>query len=183
MPLILNCHCDSSLFVKKTAASITILLIYVNDVLLTGNDPSYLATLQKYASELLAKAGMADCKPYSSPMAFKPTSSSHNNDLPFSNPSLYRSIVGGLQYLTITRPDLAFAVNFACQYMHQPLVRHFVMVKRLLRYLKGTLGYGLQFSLGPLTLHAFSDSNWAGDSLDKRSTIGFCIFLGPNLVS
>ncbi|XP_028064201.1 uncharacterized protein LOC114267360 [Camellia sinensis] len=125
---------------------------------------------------------MADCKPYSSPMALKPSSSPHDH-LPCSNPFLYRSIVGGLQYLTITRPDISFAVNFACQFMHQPLVQHFVMVKRLLRYLKGTLGYGLQFSPGPLTLHAFSDSDWAGNSLDRRSTTGFCVFLGPNLVS
>ncbi|XP_028117081.1 uncharacterized protein LOC114314794 [Camellia sinensis] len=126
---------------------------------------------------------MADCKPYSSLMAFKLASSPPNDDLPFSNPSLYRSIVGGLQYLTITRLDLAFAVNFACQYMHQPLVRHFVMVKRLLRYLKDTLGYGLQFSPGPLTLHAILDSDWVGDFLDRRSTTGLCVFLGPNLVT
>ncbi|XP_028118901.1 uncharacterized protein LOC114316440 [Camellia sinensis] len=126
---------------------------------------------------------MADCKPFSSPMALKPASSSPNDNLPCSNPSLYRSIVGGLQYLTITRPDLAFAVNFACQFMHQPFVQYFVMVKRLLRYLKGTFGYGLQFSLGPLTLHAFSDSDWARNSLDRHSTTGFCVFLGPNLVS
>ncbi|XP_028098424.1 uncharacterized protein LOC114298117 [Camellia sinensis] len=214
----ISSHCNSSLFVKKTAASITILLIYVDDILLTASDTSYITTLihqmhgafamkelgllnyflsisvssssmgyflsqHKYVSELLVKAGMAECKPYSSPMSFKSTSSSPNDNLACSNPSLYRSIVGGLQYLTITRPDLAFAVNFACQFMHQPLVRHFAMVKRLLRYLKGTLGYGLQFSPGPLTLHAFSDSDWAGNSLDRRSTTGFCVFLGPNLVS
>ncbi|GMP45231.1 hypothetical protein CsSME_00013817 [Camellia sinensis var. sinensis] len=111
---------------------------------------------------------MADCKPYSFPMAVKPTSSSLNDDLPFSNPSLYRSIVGGFQYLIITRPDLAFAMNFSCQFMHQPLASHFVMVKRLLRYLKGTLGYA---------------SDWAGNSLDRRSTTRFYIFLDPNLVS
>ncbi|CAL5401450.1 unnamed protein product [Camellia sinensis] len=210
-------HCDSSLFIKKTASAITILLIYVDDILLTGSDVSYITSLlaqmhkvfsmkelgflnyflgisvhmsaagfflhqSKYATEILAKAGMSHCKPYASPMATK-SSSFHDSDLPFAQPALYRSIVGALQYLTITRPDIAFAVNSACQHMHAPLVSHFNAVKRLLRYLKGTLHKGLQFQPGPLVLTAYSDSDWAGNALDRRSTTGFCIFLGPNLVS
>ena len=67
--------------------------------------------------------------------------------------------------------------------MQAPTLAHFPMVKRLLRYVKGTLHHGLRFSLGPFTLHAFSDSNWAGDPLDRRSTSGYCIFLGSNLIS
>ncbi|XP_028095340.1 uncharacterized protein LOC114295309 [Camellia sinensis] len=88
-----------------------------------------------------------------------------------------------LQYLTITRPDIAFTVNSACQYMHAPLLSNFNAVKHLLRYLKGTLDKGLQFQPSPLVLIAYSDSDWAGNAIDRRSTIGFCIFLGPNLVS
>ncbi|XP_028081458.1 uncharacterized protein LOC114282884 [Camellia sinensis] len=136
----------------------------------------------KYATEILAKAGMSNCKPYASPMATK-SSSFPNSDLPFAQPALYYSIVGAFQYLTITCPDIAFAVNSACQYMHAPLVSHSNAFKRLLCYLKGTLDKGLQFQLGPLVLTAYSDSDCAGNDIDRRSTTGFCIFLGPNLVS
>ncbi|XP_028098600.1 uncharacterized protein LOC114298276 [Camellia sinensis] len=122
---------------------------------------------------------MADYKPASFLLfakAFPSTSA------PFSNPALYQSLVGGLQYLTITRLDLAFAVHQACQYMHSSTQVHFVMVKRLLRFVIGTLQYGLTFSTGAFDLHVFSDADWASCPCDKRSTSGFCIFLGPNLV-
>ncbi|XP_028089128.1 uncharacterized protein LOC114289580 [Camellia sinensis] len=209
---------DYSLFVKKTSTSITILLIYVDDILLTRSDSLYIQTLvqamhsafsmkelgfinyflgisvaptstgyvlsqHKYASEILVKAGMSSCKLYSSPMATKHSSSSSTDDLPFSHPSLYRSLVGALQYMTITRPDLAFAVNHACQFMQSPSNTHFVIVKRLLRYLKGTLDYGLHFSNGPLILNAFSDFDWAGNPIDRRYTTGYYVHLGLNLIA
>lgn len=67
--------------------------------------------------------------------------------------------------------------------MAAPTVGQFSAMKRILRYVKGTLDHGLFFSPGPFTLQAYSDSDWAGDALDRRSTSGFCIFLGNNLVS
>ncbi|XP_028085943.1 uncharacterized protein LOC114286914 [Camellia sinensis] len=144
----------------------------------------YFLSQAKYATELLHKVGLTDRKPCSTPLAVKASSHSSSSDgLPFSNPSLYRSIVGGLQYLTITRPDLALVVNQACQHMHLPTNADFQVVKRLLRYVKGTLHHGLQFTSGPLFLHAFSDSNWAGDSVDRKSILGYCVYLGPNLIS
>jgi histone deacetylase 1/2 len=97
----------------------------------------------------------------------------------------YRSIVGGLQYLTMTRPDLSFAVNKVCQYLHAPRCAHWSAVKRILRYVKGTLSHGLLLrpsSTLPL-LSAFSDADWAGDPDDRRSTGGFAIFYGGNLIS
>ncbi|XP_028090289.1 uncharacterized protein LOC114290545 [Camellia sinensis] len=142
----------------------------------------YFLSQPKYATDLLHKAGMLECKPCSTPMAIKPSSST-SDDLPYSQPQLYRSLVGALQYLTITRPDISLAVNHACQHMHVPTIAHFALVKRILRYVKGTLTHGLRFTPGPFTLHAFTDANWAGDSLDRRSTSGFCVFLGPNLIS
>ena len=99
------------------------------------------------------------------------------------DPAVYRSIAGALQYLTPTRPDLAFAVNLACQYMHSPTEAQFAALKCILRYIKGTLSYGLHIRDGPLHLIAFSDADWAGDTVDRRSTTGFCIFFGPNPVS
>ena len=138
-------NCDTSLFVRKTANSITILLIYVDDILLTGSNTAYIQSLlsqmhlafsmkelgtvnyflgisvqstangcflsqKKYASELLHRAGMTDCKPSPSPIAIKSSTFSPSNQ-PYSQPSFYRSIVGALQYLTITRPDIALAEN------------------------------------------------------------------------
>lgn len=91
--------------------------------------------------------------------------------------------MGALRYLTITRPNLAFVVNQACQHMSTPTIAHFTSVKRLLRYVKGSLDHGLFFSPGSFTLQAFSDSAWAGDAIDRRSTSNFCIFLGNNLIS
>jgi hypothetical protein len=103
---------------------------------------------------------------------------------PFSDPTLYRSLVGALQYLTLTRPELSYAVQQACLYMHDPRVPHHNHVKRILRYLKGTLDHGLHInSSSPTTLTAYSDADWAGCPDTRRSTSGYCVFLGNNLVS
>lgn len=68
----------------------------------------------------------------------------HKNDgVPYNNPELYRSVVGALQYLTFTRPDITFLVHQVCQFMHCPMKSHFLAVKRILRYLKGTQTYGI----------------------------------------
>ena len=101
----------------------------------------------------------------------------------FFQSKLYRCLVGALQYLTITRPDLSLAVNYACQKMQAPTVGHFAALKRILRYLKGTLSHGLTFSPSSLQLQAYSDSDWARDSRDRKSTSGYCVFLGSNLIS
>ncbi|XP_028071844.1 uncharacterized protein LOC114274171 [Camellia sinensis] len=103
--------------------------------------------------------------------------------LPSSKHSIGCNIVGALQYLTITRPELSYAVNQACQFMHSPTVGHFSSVKRILRYVKGTLAHGLHFTPSHFGLQAYSDSNWAGDPADRRSTSGYCVYLGNNLVS
>ncbi|XP_028124565.1 uncharacterized protein LOC114321596 [Camellia sinensis] len=137
---------------------------------------------QKYAGELLLKASMVDCKPSSTPMALK-SSFDPASEFPFSDASLCHSLVGGLQYLTITRPDIALAVNHACQHMHSLSVAHFAVVKRILRYVKGSLSQGPFFTPGPFILYTYTNFNWAGDCVDRKSTSGFCVFLGPNLIS
>ncbi|KAF5455583.1 hypothetical protein F2P56_025143 [Juglans regia] len=102
----------------------------------------------------------------------------------FEDPTLYRSTVGSLQYLSLTRPDVAYAVNKVCQFMHTPKTPHWQAVKRILRYLKHTAHLGLHIKpSSDYSLHAFTDADWAGCPDDRRSTGGFCIFLGPNLVS
>lgn len=91
--------------------------------------------------------------------------------------------MGSLQYLTLTKPEISFAVNVACQHMHSPKYSHFVAVKRILRYIKGCLHEGLHFVPGSLQLAAFTDADWVGDYLDRRSTSGYCLYLGSNLVA
>jgi histone deacetylase 1/2 len=96
----------------------------------------------------------------------------------------YRSVVGGLQYLTVTRPDLSYAVNRVCQFLHEPRDIHWAAVKRILRYLKFTGDHGLRVSpSSSILLSAFSDADWAGDSDDWRSTGGHAIFFGGNLIA
>jgi histone deacetylase 1/2 len=85
----------------------------------------------------------------------------------------YRSVVGALQYFTLTRPDLAFAVNKVCQYLHSPTTAHWTAVKRILRYVKGTSDVGLRImKSSSMLISGFSDADWAGDIDDRRSTSG-----------
>lgn len=135
----------------------------------------------KYALDLLKKAGMTDCRPCASPSSLN--SCRDLSDLEFSNPEFYKTLVGSLQYLTHTRPEISFAVNIVCQHMHKPMESHFTAVKHILRYIKGTLTHALIFTKSPLHLSAYSDADWAGSTEDRRSTGGYCIYLGSNLVS
>ncbi|CAN6696448.1 unnamed protein product [Malus baccata var. baccata] len=207
---------DYSLFLKKDLALVFI-LVYVDDILVTGPNPqtckdtiSQLSTLfpikdlgplhyflgievkrsssgifisqTKYTIDLFQKSNMLGAKPCATPLS---TSALDHQFSLLSNPSEYRSLVGGLQYLTWSRPNLSFAVNLVCQFMHQPRQSHLQATKRILRYLKGTLDLGLWFPKHspPLSMNAFSDADWAGCHIDRRSTGGFCIFLGNFLIS
>ncbi|GJV25789.1 ribonuclease H-like domain-containing protein [Tanacetum coccineum] len=80
-----------------------------------------------------------------------------------SDPTLYRSLARALQYLTFTRPDISYAVQQVCLYMHDPRETHFSALKRILRYIRGTMPYGLQLFLSTTSsLVAYSDADWAG---------------------
>jgi len=139
----------------------------------------------KYTSDVLRRTGMMNCKPGNTPMSTTEKLSAHSGTpLGPDDSTRYRSIVGALQYLTLTRPDISFTVNKICQYLHKPTIEHWTTVKRVLRYLKYTLGFGLKISKSRSTLvSGFSDADWAGCIDDRRSTGGFAIFLGNNLVS
>ncbi|XP_058209850.1 uncharacterized mitochondrial protein AtMg00810-like [Rhododendron vialii] len=141
------------------------------------------SSLDRYAKEILHKAGLSECKPCSSPSMVKASVLPSDSSAPFAFPALFRSIVGALQYLTITRPGIAFSVNQACQHMHAPTVANFAAVKRLLRYLKGTLEHGLVYQPSFFALNAYSDSDWAGNYHDHKSSSGYYVFLGDNLIS
>ena len=103
---------------------------------------------------------------------------------PLSNPSLYRRLVGNRVYLTVTHPDISYVVHQVSQYLSTPRSTHYAAVLRILRYLKGTFFHGLfYFAQCHLILRAFSDTDWAGDPTDRRSTTGYCFLLGSSLIS
>lgn len=147
------------------------------------SDGSLFINQSKYARELIDKAKMSSCKPALTPS--KPhtqllvTEGTHMED-----PTLYRSIVGALQYLTFTRPDTSHAVNVVCQYMTQPTTAHFFLVKRILRYLQGTLDCGITYIPSQdINISAFSDADWAADINTRRSISGYVVYVGSNPIS
>lgn len=210
---------DASLFIYHHGAHQLFLLLYVDDIVLTGSDSGLLnqfitslghafdikdlgpltyflglhvhyshdclhLSQQKYAHDLLHRHQMLDCKPTSTPLAAKTPLTAADGDL-LSFPTAYREVVGCLQYLTITRPDLAFAVNTVAQFMSTPRSSHMIAVKRILRYLKGTIDFGLTLRPQSLStrISAYSDADWAGCPDSRRSTTGYLIYLGSNLIS
>ncbi|KAM3320566.1 putative mitochondrial protein like [Capsicum chacoense] len=99
------------------------------------------------------------------------------------DPTIFRQLVGSLNYLTITRPDISFAVQQVSQFMQAPRHLHLVVVCLIIRYLRGTSNRGLFFPSGsPIRLNAFSDSDWAGCSDTRRSVTGWCMFLRESLI-
>ncbi|KAI0498592.1 hypothetical protein KFK09_019482 [Dendrobium nobile] len=145
-------------------------------------ETSYHLSQTLYATNLLEKSGMKDCKPVLAPLPTKlPTLI--ENSAPYQKPEFYEQLVGSLQYLTITRPDLSFAVNMLCQHMHKPYNLMFRLLKRVIRYIQGTLYSSLPIIPSSLEPPAYSDSNWAIDTTTRTSVTGYCAFLGTNLVS
>lgn len=115
----------------------------------------------KYIKDFLTKAKMHTAEGVSSPINPGQKLLSYGS-CPMAHPHTYRSVVRALQYLTITRPELAFAVHKVCQYMHNPLEEHWKCVKRILRYLSSTVTHGLLLqpsSVSTMTIHAFSDAD------------------------
>ncbi|XP_022874305.1 uncharacterized protein LOC111393145 [Olea europaea var. sylvestris] len=137
----------------------------------------------KYTQELLTLVGLQDSNSVLTPMEVNLKLRQEGGDL-LSDPSLYRQLVGSLNYLTITRPDISFAVQQVSQFMQAPCQAHLAAVRRLLRYLKGTSGRGLFFpSSTSLQLVGFSDADWASCVDTRLSIPGWCMFLGGALIS
>ena len=121
---------------------------------------------------------MLEAKPVSTPMASSKNLSAYEGK-PFPDHTLFRSTVGALQYLSITRPNIAFAINKLSQFMHKLIQTHWQFVKRLLCYLKSIIQFGLHiYRFSCHTLQALCDADWVGNKDDRRSAGSFCIFLG-----
>ncbi|XP_024013542.1 uncharacterized protein LOC112087789 [Eutrema salsugineum] len=147
------------------------------------HDEGLFLSQEKYTLDLLVSAGMSDCAPMPTPLPLQLDKVSGQNKS-FSDTTYFRSLAGKLQYLTLTRPDIQFAVNLICQKMHTPTEADFSLLKRILRYLKGTFQMGINLSSNTnSTLRAYSDSDWANCKETRRSTGGLCTFLGSNIIS
>uniref|UniRef100_A0A2N9G7D2 Integrase catalytic domain-containing protein n=1 Tax=Fagus sylvatica TaxID=28930 RepID=A0A2N9G7D2_FAGSY len=209
---------DTALFIRRSDKGMILLLLYVDDMIITGDDHSgisdfklflhqqfemkdlghlsyflglevssdstgYYLSQAKYASDLLSRAGLTDTKVVSTPLEMNARLTPLDGT-PLSDATLYRQLVGSLVYLTVTRPDIAHAVHLVSQFLSAPHSTHYAAVLHILRYIKGTMFHGLHFSAhSTLDLCAYSDADWAGDPTDRRSTTGFCFFLGDSLIS
>ncbi|XP_060195092.1 uncharacterized mitochondrial protein AtMg00810-like [Lycium barbarum] len=138
---------------------------------------------KKYAEEIIERASMSFCRPSATPVDTKPKLSATSTS-PFKDPSLYRSLVGALQYLTFMRPDISYAVQQICLFMHNLMEVHMNDLKRIVRYIKGTHDHGLHlYPSKPTTLISYTDADWGSCPDTRRSTACYCVFLGDNLIS
>ncbi|XP_066322462.1 uncharacterized mitochondrial protein AtMg00810-like [Miscanthus floridulus] len=138
-----------------------------------------------YTSKPLEMSGMVECKPCVTPMEerLKLTKASTAAKV---NATLYRSIVDVLRYLVHTRLDIAFVVGYVSRFMEDPRENHWAAVKRLLRYVNGTVDHEIIFPKtdgSRLQLTVFSDADMAGDIDRRRSTSGMLVFLGSTPIS
>ena len=137
-----------------------------------------------YSKKLLEKAGLSSCNAVKYPMeANIPLSKDEEGKA--INPTIFRSLIGGLRYLVHTRPDIAYSVGVVSRYMERPTTLHMNAVKRILRYVKGTVNYGLIYEQGTgnYLLSGYSDSDLAGCVEDRKSTGGMVFYLNDSLIT
>jgi hypothetical protein len=138
---------------------------------------------KKYAKEILKKFHMEDCKAMATPMNPK-ESLSKEDDTDKVEEGYFRSMIGCLMYLTATRPDILFAVSILSRYMHCASVMHLKAAKRVIRYIKGTIDFGVKFkNCQNFKLLGFSNNDWGGSVDDMKSTSGYCFSLGSGVFS
>jgi hypothetical protein len=210
---------DHTLFIKHTTqGKVTALIVYVDDIVLTGNDDREIQNLQhdlanefeikdlgslkyflgievarskhgifisqqKYILDLLKETAMLGCKAIDNPVEVN-VKLGEDSESPLVDKGRYQRLVGRLIYLSHTCPDITYAVSVVSQFMHSPRESHMEVVYRILRYLKSSPGKGLLFSRHDhLKIEAYTDADWAGSIMDRRSTSGYCTFVGGNLVT
>ncbi|XP_059067627.1 uncharacterized mitochondrial protein AtMg00810-like [Cryptomeria japonica] len=205
---------DPNIYFKVIDVKALILVLYIDDLFLTGEDDliarckkelasefemkdlglmyyslglevwqrpnEVILSQEKYAIDLLKRFGMLDCKSMATPME---ANLKKLHDVAISSdlvdPTMYRQLIGSLMYLVNTRLDICYAVNTLSQFMCETRQIHFVAAKHILRYVRGTMGYGLKYtSCEVLNLQGFSDSDWAGCVPDRKNTSGCCFSLG-----
>ncbi|KAJ9548017.1 hypothetical protein OSB04_020560 [Centaurea solstitialis] len=220
---------DYSVFFRHKQGKRIIVVVYVDDIIITGDDEvgitelkqflqsqfqisdlgrlryflgievsrspqGILLSQRKYVLDMLTECGLLGCKLVDTPMLPTRKLLPEDGD-PMKDPERYRRLVGKLNCLTVTRPDTSFTVSVLSQFMAAPYTGHWDAALRVLRYLKTTPGLGILYSdqghcrVGAFTeegdgrISGFSDADWAGCPISRRSTTGYCVFVGGNLVS
>ena len=144
---------------------------------------------RRYVEDVLERFGMQDCKPIGTPLdanckLLKLSQEEFEQCEDEMQGVPYKEAVGSLMYAMVgTRPDLAFAVSVVCQHMSKPGPMHWAAVKRVLRYLKGTLDVKLYLGGEDIALRGYCDADWAGDTNDRRSTTGYVFYVGMGAIS
>lgn len=211
-------YSDYSLFTLQRGSSTVYVLVYVDDLIIGGNDSDLITKFkaylnrtfhmkdlgvlkyflgievsrnnegiylsqQKYALDIINECGLLGCKPIDTPMEQNHTLARDKGEF-FSEPSKYRRLIGRLVYLTVTKPDLSYAVHTLAQFLQSPRLKHWHAALRVVRYLKNAPGQGIFLSAtNDLTLSAYCDSDWAACPLTRRSLTGYVVLLGNSLVS
>ncbi|WMV55064.1 hypothetical protein MTR67_048449 [Solanum verrucosum] len=158
------------------------LMAYFLGVEIKQNEDNVFICQKKYAQEILKKFHMEDSKVMSTPMNQKENFSKDDGTEKVDE-AYYRSLIGCLMYLTATRPDILYAVSFLSRFMHCASDLHLRAAKRIVRYIKGIINYGVKFHKSQkFRLNGFSDSDWGG-APDMKSTSGFCFNLGSGAFS
>ncbi|GKC39704.1 retrovirus-related pol polyprotein from transposon TNT 1-94 [Tanacetum coccineum] len=170
---------DITLFIKRYKGELTFFL----GLQVKQKKDGIFISQDKYVDEILKKFGFTEVKTTSTPMETqKPLLKDEDGEE--VDVHMYRSMIGSLMYLTSSRPDIMFAVCACARYQVNPKVSHLHAVKRIFRYLKGQPKLGLWYPKdSPFDLVAYTDSDYAGASLDRKSTTGGCQFLGCRLIS
>lgn len=158
-------------------------LHYFLGIVVTHHERGLFLCQKKYAEDIIERAGMSSCKPSPTPVDTK-AKLSNSGGAPYEDPTQYRSLVGALQYLTFTRPDISYAVQHVCLHMHDPKSEHMTALKRILRYLRRSRDFSLHLYKSKFSvLNGYTDADWGGCPDTRRSTSGYCVFLGDNLIA
>jgi len=209
---------DYSLFINKSSTDITIAVVYVDDIMLTGSSSAEIAHVKqhfhslfgikdlgklhyflglevsyipqgivlsqkKFTLEFLKDGNLPSSRPVLTPLPSNYKLTPDEGDL-LTDPTYYRAMVGKLNFLTHTRPDLSFAVQVLSQFMQQPHTSHLTALQHTLRYIQGTIGQGILLkATDQITLQAYSDSNWAACPYSRRSVTGYIILFGSSPIS
>ncbi|KAL4021295.1 hypothetical protein IC575_020089 [Cucumis melo] len=208
---------DHSIFYRRSDNGIVLLVVYVDDIVITGNDASGISSLKtflqghfhtkdmgqlkyflgievmrskkciylsqrKYVLDMLSETEKLGAKPSGTLMM--PNQQLVKEGKLCKDPERYRRLVGKLNYLTMTQPDIAYSVSVVSQFMSSPTVDHWAAVEQILCYLKAAPGRGILYKdHGHTRVECFSDADWAGSREDSRSSSEYCVFVGGNLVS
>ena len=210
---------DHTLFMEVSSKGrIAILIVYVDDIITTGDDVKEMERLKKclalkfeikdlgslryflgmevartkkgimvsqrkYILDLLKEMGMNGCKPAETLIEANHRLGDGDKKVHVDT-ARYQKLVGKLIYLSHTQPDIAFAVSVVSQFMHSLYEEHLEAVYRILRYLKSTVGKGLFFKKTVQRgIEVYTDADWAGSIIDRKSTFGYCTYVWGNLVT